>query len=398
MRLFFNSRVITLAMLASLAPFAIDTYLPAFHIIAEDFSTSSEFIQQSLTFYLVPYTIMTLFHGAISDSIGRIKTIQWGLALFFGASIGCALSTTVESLWFFRALQGIGGGAGNVVARAMVRDLYEGPQAQRVMATIQIIFGVAPAIAPMIGGLLLGFDWHSIFLFLALYAALMIVMSSYKLPETMPLSKRLPFSYSHVLNRYKLLISNNEFLFLVIAVSANFSAFFIYVLASPVFLMDHLGFSYSEFGYLFIPTVAGMMVGSFISKRSAGRVSPSKLLRVGYYWMLLVVISNLVFCLFFENIPAINIGFIALYNIGMAAVMPVISIAALDEFPKIRGTAASGQAFSQMFFSSIVAGILVPLLWFSTFGLSLGLFILLTLGIISIRKTSLWKRANSLVT
>ena len=89
-----------------------------------------------------------------------------------------------------------------------------------------------------------------------------------------------------------------------------------------------------------------------------------------------------------------NIGFIALYNIGMAAVMPVISIAALDEFPKIRGTAASGQAFSQMFFSSIVAGILVPLLWFSTFGLSLGLFILLTLGIISIRKTSLWKRAT----
>ena len=99
---------------------------------------------------------------------------------------------------------------------------------------------------------------------------------------------------------------NNEFLFLVIAVSANFSAFFIYVLASPVFLMDHLGFSYSEFGYLFIPTVAGMMVGSFISKRSAGRVSPSKLLRVGYYWMLLVVISNLIFCLFFISVLSLD--------------------------------------------------------------------------------------------
>ena len=390
MNLFFNSRVITLAMLASLAPFAIDTYLPAFHIIAEDFLTSPEFIQQSLTFYLVPYTLMTLFHGAISDSIGRIKTVQWGLALFFVASIGCALSTSVESLWFFRALQGIGGGAGNVVARAMVRDLYEGAQAQRVMATIQIIFGVAPAIAPMIGGLLLGFDWHSIFLFLALYAGLMMAMSSYILPETMPPANRLPFSFSHVLNRYKSLLRNNEFLFLVIAVSANFSAFFIYVLASPVFLMDHLGFSFSEFGYLFIPTVTGMMAGSFIAKRSAGRISPSKLLRGGYYWMAFIVISNLLFCLFFQNNPIINIGFIALYNIGMAAVMPVISIAALDEFPKIRGTAASGQAFSQMLFSSVVAGIFVPILWFSTFGLSLGLFVLLALGMISIHKTTLW--------
>ena len=390
MHLFFNSRVITLAMLASLAPFAIDTYLPAFHIIADDFLTSPENIQQSLTFYLVPYTVMTLFHGAISDSIGRIKTIQWGLALFFVASIGCALSTSVESLWFFRILQGIGGGAGNVVARAMVRDLYEGPQAQRVMATIQIIFGIAPAIAPMIGGLLLGFDWHAIFIFLALYAAMMMVMSSYVLPETMPISDRLPFSFTNVKDRYKTLIANKEFILLIVSISANFSAFFMYVLASPVFLMDHLGFNFQQFGYLFIPTVIGMMIGSFIAKRAAGRISPTKLLRAGYYWMTIIVLLNLLFCFFFTNEATINIGFIALYNIGMAAVMPVISIAALDQFPKMRGTAASGQAFSQMFFSSIVAGLIVPILWFSTFGLSLGLFLIFFIGLLTITKTKLW--------
>ena len=392
MHLFFNSRVITLAMLASLAPFAIDTYLPAFHIIADDFLTSPENIQQSLTFYLVPYTVMTLFHGAISDSTGRIKTIQWGLALFFVASIGCALSTSVESLWFFRILQGIGGGAGNVVARAMVRDLYEGPQAQRVMATIQIIFGIAPAIAPMIGGLLLGFDWHAIFIFLALYSAMMMVMSSYVLPETMPISDRLPFSFTNVKARYKTLIANKEFLLLIVSISANFSAFFIYVLASPVFLMDHLGFNSQQFGYLFIPTVIGMMIGSFIAKRAAGIISPSKLLRSGYYWMTFIVSSNLLFCFFFAYEAIINIGFIALYNIGMAAVMPVISIAALDQFPKMRGTAASGQAFSQMFFASIVAGLIVPVLWFSTFGLSLGLFLIFFIGLLTITKTKLWNK------
>ncbi len=378
-------------MLASLAPFAIDTYLPAFHIIADDFFTSSESVQQSLTFYLVPYTIMTLFHGAISDTIGRIRTIQWGLALFFIASIGCALSTSVESLWFFRVLQGLGGGAGNVVARAMVRDLFEGPQAQRVMATIQIIFGIAPAIAPMIGGLLLGFDWHAIFIFLSFYAALMMIMSSYILPETMPKENRLSFSLKDVLKRYHSLTNNKEFLLLVVAVSCNFSAFFIYVLASPVFLMDHLEFTSQDFGYLFIPTVLGMMTGSFIAKRSAGKISPSTLLRKGYYWMFFIVLINTLFCLFFSNNPIFNIGFIALYNIGMAAVMPVISIAALDQFPKMRGTAASGQAFMQMLFSSVVAGIVVPLLWFSTFGLSVGLLVILTLGFITIFKTRLWQ-------
>jgi DHA1 family bicyclomycin/chloramphenicol resistance-like MFS transporter len=391
MHLFLNSRVITLAMLASLAPFAIDTYLPAFHIIADDFLTSPESIQQSLTSYLVPYTIMTLFHGAISDTIGRIRTIQWGLALFFVASIGCALSTSIESLWFFRALQGLGGGAGNVVARAMVRDLYEGPQAQRVMATIQIIFGIAPAIAPMIGGLLLRFDWHTIFIFLSFYAAMMMIMSSYILPETMPIKNRLSFSFESILNRYRTLGTNKEFLFLIVAVSCNFSAFFLYVLASPVFLIDHLGFSSQQFGYLFIPTVAGMMIGSFIAKRSAGKISPSTLLRYGYYWMFFVVLINVLFCFFFANNPILNIGLVALYNIGMAAVMPVISIAALDQFPKMRGTAASGQAFMQMLFSSVVAGIIVPILWFSTFGLSVGLFILLSLGFFTIFKTKLWR-------
>ncbi len=166
-----------LAILASLAPFAIDTYLPGFHIIAVDLLSTPAYVQQSLTFYLIPYTVMTLFHGAISDSIGRIKTIKWGLALFFFASIGCAFSTSVEQLWFFRALQGIGGGAGNVVARAMVRDLYEGAQAQRVMATIQIIFGIAPAVAPIVGGFLLDYEWQSIFIFLALYAGIAILLS-----------------------------------------------------------------------------------------------------------------------------------------------------------------------------------------------------------------------------
>ena len=390
MNLFLNPKVIALAVLASLAPFAIDTYLPGFHIIASDLLSTPSYVQQSLTFYLIPYTVMTLFHGAISDSIGRITTIKWGLALFFFASIGCALSTSIEELWFFRALQGIGGGAGNVVARAMVRDLYEGAQAQRVMATIQIIFGIAPAVAPIVGGFLLDYEWQSIFIFLALYAGIAIFLSSKILPETMPLKDRLPFDMKSISKRYRTIFKDKEFIFLILSISANFSAFFLYVLASPIFLIDLLGFSEKQFAYLFVPTVCGMIIGSFIAKKTAGVISPSKVIRFGYFWMALITISNVVFCYFFDNNPIVNIGFIALYNIGMAAIMPIISIAALDCFPKARGTAASGQAFMQMLFSSAVAGVIVPICWFSTFGLSLGLFFILMFGLVCITRTKLW--------
>ena len=396
MNLFLNPKVIALAVLASLAPFAIDTYLPGFHIIATDLSSTPAYIQQSLTFYLIPYTIMTLFHGAISDSIGRIMTIKWGLALFFFASIGCALATSVEQLWFFRALQGIGGGAGNVVARAMVRDLYEGAQAQRVMATIQIIFGIAPAVAPIFGGFLLDYGWQSIFIFLALYAATAIFFSSRVLPETMLLKDRLPFDLKSIASRYRRIFKDKEFLFLILSLSANFSAFFLYVLASPVFLIDLLGFTEKQFAYLFVPTVCGMIMGSLIAKKTAGVINPSRVIRFGYFWMLLMALSNLIYCYFIDNNPIFNIGFIALYNIGMAAIMPIISIAALDCFPKARGTAASGQAFMQMFFSSAVAGVIVPICWFSTFGLSLGLFIILIFGLFCITRTKLWAYKNKL--
>jgi len=391
MSLFLNPKVIALAALTSVAPFAIDTYLPAFHLLSEDLLASPEAIQQSLTFYLLPYTIMLLFHGPISDGIGRIKTMKWGLLLFFFASLGCALSTTVESLWFFRALQGIGGGAGSVVARAMVRDLYEGAEAQRVMATVQILFGIAPAIAPMIGGLLLEFHWQGIFIFLALYAAVAMFMGSKILPETMKKNMLVPISLSSIITRYKSLLTNKEYVLLILSLSANFSAFFIYVLASPIFLIDHLGFTTQQFGYLFIPTVTGMLIGSFIAKKTAGIVKPSSVLKFGYYFMFFISLSNLLFCSLMPDNAFFNIGFIAFYNIGMASVMPIIALAALDCFPKIRGTAASGQAFTQMLFASIVAGFIVPILWFSTFGLSLGLFFLISFGFTTITKTDLWK-------
>lgn len=388
---FLNPRILILASLTALAPFAIDTYLPAFEVMEYDLATNSNFIQQTLTFYLVPYTIMTIFHGAISDSIGRIKTIKYGMSLFILGSIGCAFANSIEMLWISRLIQGVGAGAGNVVARAMVRDLYSGATAQKVMATIQIIFGIAPAIAPMVGGLLLGISWQAIFIFLIIYSVLITFFSVNFLPETISKQNRLPFNFESVLNRYKDLLNDKNYIFLILAVSFNFSAFFLYVLSSPIFLMQHLNLSSSQFGYLFIPTVTGMILGSFISKKTAGIISPARMLKVAYLWMLLITTFNLIFCLFFPSILFVNIGLIAFYNIGMAAAMPLISIKALDCFPKARGTAASGQAFSQMLVSSFVAGLIIPIIWGSLATLAIGMLVIFFLGLLAITKTQAWK-------
>jgi DHA1 family bicyclomycin/chloramphenicol resistance-like MFS transporter len=388
---FLNPRILILASLTALAPFAIDTYLPAFEVMEDDLATNSNFIQQTLTFYLVPYTIMTIFHGAISDSIGRIKTIKYGMSLFILGSIGCVFATSIEMLWISRLIQGVGAGAGNVVARAMVRDLYSGATAQKVMATIQIIFGIAPAIAPMVGGLLLGISWQAIFIFLIIYSVLITIFSVNFLPETISKQNQLPFNLKSVLNRYRDLLNDNNYIFLILAVSFNFSAFFLYVLSSPIFLMQHLNLSSSQFGYLFIPTVTGMILGSFISKKTAGIISPAKMLKIAYLWMLLITSINLIFCLFFPSIIFVNIGLIALYNIGMAAAMPLISIKALDCFPKARGTAASGQAFSQMLVSSFVAGLVIPIIWGSLATLAIGMLVIFFLGLLAITKTQAWK-------
>jgi MFS transporter, DHA1 family, multidrug resistance protein len=381
-----------LASLAALAPFAIDTYLPAFPAMGADFLAEPVALQQSLTFYLLPYAIMTLWHGAISDSIGRIPTIKIGLGLFLLASLGCAFAKNVETLWFFRALQGLSGGAGNVVARAMVRDLFEGPQAQRVMATVQMLFGIAPAVAPIIGGLLLGIHWQAIFIFLVMYSGVAFFAVVRYLPETMPPQKRLPLSAKQVIKDYRIIFSDTEYFRLVFSISANFAGFFLYVVASPVFLVKHLGLSAQQFGYMFIPTVCGMMIGSYLAKRAAGIYTRQQVVQWAYALMSVTVVGNVIACYYLSNTVWLILP-IAIFNVGMALAMPVLSIAALDRHPKIRGTAASGQAFMQMFLSSFSSGVVASLVWGSPFTLACAMAAYCFVGWLVIRQSHLWRRA-----
>ncbi|MCP5267417.1 MAG: multidrug effflux MFS transporter [Zoogloeaceae bacterium] len=363
-----------LAALSALGPFSIDTYLPSFPEMAEKLNASPLQVQQTLTAYLIPFAAMALWHGAISDALGRRRVILWALGLFGLASFGCIFATRIEHLWLLRALQGISAGAGIVISRAIVRDLYDGAAAQKLMSHVAITFALAPAIAPVIGGWLQSwFGWRSVFFFLTLLTSALLYASWRWLPETLPPEKRQSLHPGYLARTYRKVLSTPSFLAATAAVALNFVGFFIYVLSAPVFLMQHLGVSEREFLWLFGPAMSGLMLGSWASGRFAGKLTPMQCIVRGYVVMALAALLNL--GISFGLAPGLPWSVLPLfvYTTGMALAMPSLTLLALDPFVSERGLAASCQTFLQAGFNGLAAGLIAPLLWGSTGTLALGM-------------------------
>lgn len=373
--------VVLLASLSALGPFSIDTYLPAFPAMAENLGTSDVAIQQTLTAYLIPFAFMMLWHGALSDALGRRRVILVGLALFAASSVVCAFAGSIEMLLLGRALQGLTAGAGMVIGRAMVRDLFDGAEAQRLMAKIAILFAIAPAIAPVVGGwILYFFNWHGIFLFLALFSALLLIACWLWLPETLAPEQRQSLHPVALARAYGEVFSHHEFRRLALANAFNFNGLFIYVLAAPVFLIRHLGLSAQAFATMFTPTVAGMMLGSVASGHLAGKLSAARTVTLGYGLMIVAAIGNLAMNLAMPATLPWAIFPLSLFACGMALAMPSLQLLALDFFPQRRGLASSCMGTIHTGVGALAAAMLVPLLWDSTIALAGGMLGLLLLG------------------
>src|SRR5438045_2307078 len=184
-----------LAVLGMLGPFSIDTYIPAFAGIAQALDASPVQMQQTLSAYLFGFAFMNLFHGALSDSFGRRPVVLVGIAAFTLASVGCALSQSIGQLIFFRGLQGLSTGAGIVVSRAVIRDMFPPAEAQKVMSQVTIYFGIAPAVAPIIGGwVFVHLGWHSVFWFLTGVGVVLWLANFRMLPETLHPTQRQAFN------------------------------------------------------------------------------------------------------------------------------------------------------------------------------------------------------------
>jgi MFS transporter, DHA1 family, multidrug resistance protein len=367
---------VLLAALSMASPFSIDTFFPSFHAIAADFGISKWAVQQTLTVYMLPLSIMSLVQGPLSDAIGRRPVILAGLTTYTVASIGCTFAPNFPTLLVFRALQGTSAGVGMIVGRAVIRDLFEGPQAQKLLSLVTMIFAFAPAVAPVIGGWIhVTLGWHAVFGFMSLFGAALWVATYRMLPETHPKEGRPLLHVVGLAATAWSIVKHGEFLLLACAMGANFAAMLCFIGAAPAVVVDHWHLSETQFAYLFIPIIGGLIGGAFLSGRMAGRITYVQQSRVGFILALsgsgLMALMLAVF-----DTPPVIIQQILIWIVALGAQLagPVLSLRMLDMFPAARGSAASVQSCVSIAISALVFGLLSPLLSGSMLTLAEGSF------------------------
>ncbi|MBK6612877.1 multidrug effflux MFS transporter [Ottowia sp.] len=375
---------ILLAVLGMLGPFSIDTYIPAFSAIAQSLNATPVQMQQTLSAYLFGFAFMNLFHGALSDSFGRRPVILGGLLLFTLASVGCALSQTVGQLVFFRALQGLSTGAGVVVSRAVIRDMFPPSEAQRVMSQVTIFFGIAPAVAPVVGGVLSEYlGWHAVFWFLVGVGVVLTVANLKLLPETLHAQDRQPFQVRHLMRGYWALLSDPRFMLLALASGVPFNGLFLYILSAPAFLGDILQLKPTQFFWFFILSISGIMAGSWLSGRMAGKVRPKNQIMQGFRIMLVVSLINIAANAVLAPSAWWSMWPVTFLAFGWALMVPVVTLLVLDLHPERRGMASSLQAVVGSASNGVVAGVVAPLVMHSALGLALMSSAFMAVGLVA---------------
>lgn len=363
-RLRSNPRLLAplLGCLAMLPPLAIDTFFPAFHVMEADFGVTPAAMQQSLSVYLLGYGGMSLLHGPLSDAYGRRGVILAALVVFLIGTIGCAMAPSLPVLLFFRGCQGLAGGAGSIVGRAVIRDRFEGAAATRLMSQMTLVFSIAPALAPIFGGWVLSWsNWRMIFWVIVGFTVLMLVAALLALPESHPRERRTPFSPGHLFRNYRSMLSDPPFLLLGIVLAMNFAVIFLYIASAPAFVLDLLHLNERQFGWLFVPIIAGMMTGAQTSVRLAGRALPVRVVQLGFVAIGTGMVCNLLVSLLAAPSVPWSILPVALSAIGVTLAQPILTLKMFDRFAAIRGTAASLQIGLSLVGSTLVSGLLSPL-------------------------------------
>jgi DHA1 family bicyclomycin/chloramphenicol resistance-like MFS transporter len=365
-----------LAALSMVSPFTIDTFFPSFHAMQAYFSLSNFAIQQTLTVYMLPLAVMSLVQGPLSDAVGRRPVILAGLVLYTIASAGCTLAPNFGTLLAFRALQGMSAGAGMIVGRAVIRDLFEGPEAQRLLSLVTMIFGFAPAIAPVVGGWIhVTLGWRGVFGFMFVFGVILTASTYRILPETHPKERQARLHAGELARTAWSIVCHKEFLLLAMAMGTTYATMMCLIGAAPAIVVDHWHLRETQFAYLFFPVIGGIVVGAWVSGRLAGRIPLGKQALVGFILAMIGSGALIVLHVLFVSPPILSQQIaLAVIALGAQSAGPPLALRMLDLFPGARGSAASVQSCVSIAMGAIVFGVLAPVLSGSMLTLAEGSF------------------------
>ena len=280
-------------------------------------------------------------------------------------------------------MQGVAAGAGMVIGRAIVRDLYEGAPAERLLSLVSMIFSIAPAIAPIIGGWVVAHsDWRTIFLLLFVYTVLLLIGCYRYLPESLPVEKRQAFNVDFLWRSYRDVFTSPRFYFKAGTIACNFAGLFLYISSAPAFITQHLHLDAQSFGWQFIPMVSGIFLGSFVANRLAGKTSIAQQIALGFVFLLSASVVNVTFHFFLPAMLPWSVFPLFFYAFGMSLVFPGATLMVLELFSHIRGVVASCQSASVTLVAALVAGVIAPALDYSVLSLALGQMVFAILAVI----------------
>ncbi len=348
-----------IAALVAIGPLSTDMYLPAFPALMKAFNANISQVQFTLSTFLVGFALAQLVYGPLSDRFGRKPVLQGGMLLFLLSSLAIVFADSIETLAWLRLLQAIGGSAGPVLGRAIVRDIHGPTEAARQLAFISTAMALAPAIAPILGGYLtIWFGWASNFLFLAIYALVAITLFSTKVPETAPAGSHHILTPKRMLLNYGALLKHGSWPWYTLACAFVFGGLFSFLSGSSFVIIDFLGYPEEQYGLFFALIVFGFMAGSLLAGRFVRKLGIDNLIGIGAV-IAAVAGSTMALLAVLEvhHIAAIIIPHM-FYMAGVGIVLPQSIAGALAPFPNMAGTSSAFMGFIQMSFAAIV-GILV---------------------------------------
>ena len=330
-----------LGLITAIGPFAIDSYLPALPTLGASLHASPAAVQMSLTVFFIVIGVCQLFYGPISDVFGRKPPIYAGLVIFAVGSVGCALAPTIEVLIAFRAVQAFGACAGMVVPRAIVRDLYTGHEAARLMSLLMLVMSVSPILAPLAGSLVIAlWSWREVFAVLAVVAVLCLVMTAVQLPETHPAERRLGKTLAGAFSSYGALLRDPVFMGLSVVCGFGLATFFVFIGSAPFVYIEHFGLTPTQFSLAFALNAASFFAMSQLTARLSARFGLAPLIR-GSVIGVAVVMSLLAITTLWSGSLALMMSLLFIGFGFLGLLLPAAGVLSMEDHGAVAGSASA---------------------------------------------------------